>query len=189
MPSSESIDALLAALEGSVAVEAVGLSAAALACAVARIYRHTGRPVAVVVADDETAAAMHGDLSFFLGTDAPLLSLPSYNLKPFKRLAYHGETAATRIRTLYRLTAEGTPPLAVVPVAGLLRRVIPKPALIHFADLVLPGEVLEIERLTARLVAGGYNRSVITEEPGDFSIRGGILDVFSPLYPEPVRIE
>jgi transcription-repair coupling factor (superfamily II helicase) len=189
IPNSGSIDDLIAALEGRTPVEAAGLSAAALAYGVARIYRHTGRPVAVVVADGETAAAMHGDLSFFLGTDAPLLTLPSYNLKPFKRLAYHGETAATRIRTLYRLTAEGPPPLTVVSVDGLLRRVIPKPALIHFADLVLPGEALDIERLTARLVAGGYNRSVITEEPGDFSIRGGILDVFSPLYPEPVRIE
>jgi transcription-repair coupling factor (superfamily II helicase) len=189
MPYSATIEDLIAALEPRATVAATGLSGAALAAAVARIYRRIPRPVAVVVSDDEAAAAMQGDLFFFLGPDAPLLPFPGYNLKPFKRLAYHGETAATRIGALYRLTAEGPPPLMVVPVAGLLRRVIPKPELIRFADLVLPGEALDVEQLTARLVAGGYTRAVITEEPGDFSIRGGILDVFSPLYPEPVRVE
>ncbi|MEE4607939.1 MAG: hypothetical protein V2L15_03545, partial [Desulfobacteraceae bacterium] len=83
---SKTIDDLVAALKRSATVEAVGLTAAALAYTVARIHRHTGRPVAVVVADSDRAAAMQGDLAFFLGADAPLLSLPVYNLRPFKRL-------------------------------------------------------------------------------------------------------
>ena len=41
----------------------------------------------------------------------------------------------------------------------------------------------------AKLVAGGYTRSVVVEEPGDFCVRGGIIDIFSPLYDDPLRIE
>ncbi|MBW2356165.1 MAG: hypothetical protein JRF23_05255, partial [Deltaproteobacteria bacterium] len=93
---SNTIDDLVGALAQSATVAAVGLSAAALACAVARVHRRTGRPVAVVVADGDGAEAMQGDLAFFLGQDAHLLSFPAYNLRPFKRLAYHGDTAATR---------------------------------------------------------------------------------------------
>ena len=188
LPSTP-IDDLLAALAHRITLDATGLTAPALAYLVARIYRHAARPVVVVVPASDSAAAFNADLRFFLPDDPPLLSFPAYNLLPYKRLAYHGETAATRIRTLYRLTAEGTPPLTVVPVGALMQKIIPKSALIDFLDLILPGETLDTERLIARLVAGGYTRTVITEEPGDFSVRGGIIDVFSPLYDEPVRIE
>ena len=186
---SPPIDDLLNALSYPATVDATGLTAPALAYVVARIYRPAARPVVVVVPDSESASAFNADLRFFLPDDPPLLSFPAYNLLPYKRLAYHGETAATRIRTLYRLTAEGTPPLTVVPVGALMQKIIPKSVLIDFLDLILPGETLDTERLIARLVAGGYTRTVITEEPGDFSVRGGIIDVFSPLYDEPVRIE
>ena len=145
--------------------------------------------MAVIVPSGDAAAAFCRDLCFFLPEAAGLLTFPAYNLLPFKRLAYHGETAARRIRTLYRLTASDVPPLVVVAIDALVQKIIPKQALIDYVDLVLPGEPLDSERLVARLVAGGYTRSVITEEPGDFSVRGGIVDVFSPLYDEPLRIE
>ncbi len=187
--SPATIENLIAALENRPTLEAAGLSAPALAFAAARLYRRIGRPMVVVVPDGETAATLSADLRFFLPDDRSVLEFPLYNLRPFKHLSFHGETAATRIRTLYRLTAGDRAALTVVPVAGLLHKIIPKQALIDYADLVLPGESLDTEQMAAHLVAGGYNRTVITEEPGDFSLRGGILDVFSPLYDEPVRIE
>jgi transcription-repair coupling factor (superfamily II helicase) len=57
------------------------------------------------------------------------------------------------------------------------------------AELIIAEEEIEPDRLVAKLVAGGYTRSVVVEEPGDFCVRGGIIDIFSPLYDTPLRIE
>ena len=170
-------------------IQATGLTASALAYTVARLHRSTARPVVVVLPSSESAASFETDLQFFLPPEAALLEFPAYNLLPYKRLAYHGETAASRIRTLYRLIADQGPAVTVVPVMALMQRMVPKAALVDYLDLVLPGENLDTERFIERLLAGGYTRTVITEEPGDFSVRGGIIDVFSPIFDEPVRIE
>ncbi len=70
-----------------------------------------------------------------------------------------------------------------------MQRLVPRNELSHYAELILSGEEVERERLISKLIAGGYLRTAIVEEPGDFSVRGGIVDVFSPLYPDPLRIE
>ena len=69
------------------------------------------------------------------------------------------------------------------------RKIVPRQELNGYAELVMVGEELDREALVAKLNAGGYGRTAIVEEPGDYSVRGGILDVFAPLYPDPLRIE
>ena len=104
-------------------------------------------------------------------------------------MAYHNETAARRIQTLYEMLESPQAPLVVTPLSGLMQRLLPKHELTRFAELVVCGEEINREDLIAKLVAGGYSRVAMVEELGDFSIRGGILDVYSPLYPHPLRIE
>ena len=50
-------------------------------------------------------------------------------------------------------------------------------------------EEFERDDLMEKMIFGGYEQTAIVEEPGDFSIRGGIMDIFSPMYPDPLRIE
>ncbi len=114
---------------------------------------------------------------------------PPYNILPFKFLAYHNETAANRIRALYRMLAVQKPTVIVTTGDALLQRVIPKQTLNNYAELVISGEELDRDNLIDKLNAGGYVRSAIVEEPGDYSVRGEILDLFSPLYADPVRID
>jgi transcription-repair coupling factor (superfamily II helicase) len=114
---------------------------------------------------------------------------PAYNLSPFKFMAYHNETAARRIRGLYDLIAGHHGNAMVTTASALHQRLIPKSVLADFAELIIAEEEIEPDLLIAKLVDGGYTRSVIVEEPGDFSVRGGIIDIFSPLYDHPLRIE
>ncbi|MFH2218084.1 MAG: transcription-repair coupling factor [Pseudomonadota bacterium] len=130
------------------------------------------------------------DLQFFLKNHStPILSFPPYNILPFKGLSYHSETAAQRIRTLYQLSAGDAAPIVVATVDAVLQKLVPKHEIYSYAELILSGEHAEREHIIEKLVSGGYVRCMIVEEPGDFGVRGGIIDVFSTLYSDPLRIE
>lgn len=167
-----------------------GLSFSAAAYAMAAIQRRHGSPLFVVVDSDKTAARLVDELGFFIGLpDVPIHHFPAYNLSPYKRLAYHNETAAHRIKVLYEMVEGQGSVVFVASIHALLQRLLPKKELIGFSELVMAGEELDRDSLVQKLVAGGYNRTAIVEEPGDYSVRGGILDVFSSCYDEPLRIE
>jgi transcription-repair coupling factor (superfamily II helicase) len=119
----------------------------------------------------------------------PLLHFPAYNVTAFKPMAYHNETAAHRIRTLYQLIEDPRKTLTVTSTAALAQRLVPKSELVGFCELIVAGEEIDRDALLRKLIAGGYTRAMIVEEYGDFSLRGGILDIFSPLYSDPLRIE
>ncbi len=167
-----------------------GLSGADRAYAVDRIYRHRPAPMLVVLASVKEAEIFFEDLKFFGGADpVPAVYFPSYNLSPFKSLSYHSETAAQRIRTLYQLVENHPPPVVVASLAAAMQRLLPKKELCDYADLLQQGEEIDREDLILRLTNGGYARAAIVEEPGDFCVRGAVVDIFSPRYEEPLRIE
>ena len=119
----------------------------------------------------------------------PLFLFPAYNILPFKFLAYHNETAARRINVLYQLLESRTPPIVVSEVDALLQKVLPKQEIINYAELIVAGEEVERDDIIEKLVSGGYAHASIVEEPGDFCVRGGIVDIYCPLYNDPLRIE
>jgi transcription-repair coupling factor (superfamily II helicase) len=171
-------------------VVCTGLPEAAGAHLLSRIYRHHRRPVVQVVATAAEAEQRLIDLRYFAGADDwPIRFFPPYNILPFKRLSYHSDTAAERIRTLYHLICGETPPILVTTVDAMMQYLVPRSAISAYAELVMIGEEMDRDQLLAKLGAGGYTRTVIVEEPGDFSVRGGIIDIFSPMYADPLRIE
>jgi transcription-repair coupling factor (superfamily II helicase) len=186
-----STEALLKHLaERTRAIECLGLTGSAKAHLVSRIYRQLKLACLVIVSSAKEAERFLEDLQFFTaGEDIPLLLFPPYNILPFKFLSYHNETAGNRIRVLFRLMEATTPPIVVTTVDALLQKIVPKSEISRYAELIIVGEEIERERLITKLISGGYTQTMVVEEPGDFSVRGGILDVFSPLYPDPLRIE
>jgi transcription-repair coupling factor (superfamily II helicase) len=171
-------------------IDCTGLSGADRAYLAYRIYKKLKAPVIAIVASTKDAEVFLEDLLFFLKkTNTPIIYFPPYNILPFKDLAYHSETAAKRIRTLYRLIADQVPAIVVTTVDALLHKIIPKQEIINYAELIMKGEEIDRDLLVKKLLCGGYVQSMIVEEPGDFCVRGGILDIFSPLYPDPLRIE
>jgi transcription-repair coupling factor (superfamily II helicase) len=171
-------------------IDCTGLSGAAAAYLISGIRRVTTFPILVVVPTAKTGASFGDDLRFLLSeAEADLLEFPAYNILPYKTMAYHTETAARRIGTLYRMMLGEDRPVTILPVEALLQKVIPRPALVEYAELIMPGEVCERDRLIDKLLRGGYAHAAVVEEPGDYSVRGGLIDVFSPLYNDPLRIE
>ena len=186
-----SIDTLFGTISkrnGPIAI--TGLSGAERAYFINRLYRKLKQPMVVVTAGLETAKQLLNDLRFFSTSAPPFLHyFPPYNVTPFKLLSCERYTAAERIGTLYRLTEGSGPPVIVTAVEALSGRLIPKRNLLQYADLLMEGEQLDRDQFAEKLVYGGYTQSVLVEEPGDFCLRGGIIDVFPPLYQEPIRIE
>ena len=154
------------------------------------IYHQLHIPILVVAPSVKQAQRFLEDLRFFNhGAGAALFLFPPYNILPYKFLSYHSETAAQRICTLYQTIESRTPPIMVTSVDALLQKVIPKQEVIDYAELIVAGEEIERDGFIEKLVTGGYEHASIVEEPGDFCVRGGIVDIYCPLYPDPIRIE
>ena len=171
-------------------IDCTGLSGSERAYLAVRICQKQKIPIAIVVSSPQDAEMFLEDLKFFAGKSRPpIIYFPSYNILPFKDLAYHSETSAKRIRSLYQLIAADVPPIVVTTVDALLHKIIPKQEISEYAELIMVGEDLDRELLIQKLASGGYMHSALVEEPGDFCVRGGILDIFSPLYSNPLRLE
>ncbi len=167
-----------------------GMSSCAGARLAAGVRQALSSPVLMVAASSKAAEQRLAEIDFFSGeTDGATVLFPAYNISPFKFMSYHNETAARRIRALYAMIEGQRAQIMVTTATALRQRLIPKSVLADFAELIIAEEEIEPDRLVAKLVAGGYNRSVVVEEPGDFCVRGGIIDIFSPLYENPIRIE
>jgi len=185
-----SINAIISHIGKNTFTECTGLPATCQAYLIARIFREKPAPITVVLPSAKDAERFIEELSFFFGdVKRNLLYFAPYNLSPFKFVSYHNSTTAERLRTLYLQTAERSPHITVTTIEALQRRLIPKSALTNFAELIMAGEELDRDQLPAKLIAGGYTRTAVVEEPGDFCVRGGIIDIFSPTYAEPIRIE
>ncbi len=189
--NANNIDLLLQLLprrEGKIV--AAGLGGTERAYLLARICQSCRIPLFVILPSPKEAEQFLDEFHFFARHQGISCHyFPPYNLMPYKFFAYHNETAAKRIATLYRIRSEPGPHVVVTTPEALLQKIIPWEELNAYAELVMVNETLHRDGLIGKLVSGGYNRTPLVEEPGDFSVRGGILDVFSPLYSDPLRIE
>ncbi len=154
-----------------------------------------GRPVLVVTALAREAEALASEVGFFLDEPPerdPLARrvhlLPAWELKPFAHLSPPPHTQAAQLAALYAVS-RGEAPMLIASAEALLMRTIPRPVFESSVLRIAAADTLDLEALIDALSATGYQRVPQTEEPGDFSVRGGIIDIFSPLYHNPVRIE
>ncbi len=186
------IDSILETLgDFSKRIEISGIDGAARAFLVSRMAQKIQRPIFVILPTVKICQRFVEDFMFFAGdnTHAQIVMFPPYNILPFKPISYHNETAALRVRTLYRLTENTQPFVVAAPAETLLQRLMPKKTLIEFAELLMVGEEIDRDALIQKLTYGGYSQTSLVEEPGEFSVRGGILDVYSSMYDDPLRIE
>ena len=178
---------LSAALEGGRSPAALsGLAAVHRAHFAAALGEETGRPVAVVCADEGEAARMARDLSFLTGTAVPVLSARAFvfhNVATVSRQWEH-----RRLKLLWQLS-QGEVPCLVATVEALQQRTLPPAVLASACRVLEPGRSVDLDQLTQALAAAGYTRCDQVEGPGQFALRGGILDVFSPAMDAPVRAE
>ncbi|GLI36006.1 transcription-repair coupling factor [Desulforhabdus amnigena] len=99
------------------------------------------------------------------------------------------ETTARRLETLYALRNASSPILVVTSALALMERLPLPEDLMKHAEYKVVGEEMDLESFSRKLVDCGYYGVSLVEEYGDFSRRGGVLDVYAPLYPWPIRLE
>jgi len=167
-----------------------GLSSPSLAFLITRIYTNLKKCLLIVLPTERQAETLADDISFFQGDmNIPVCVFPPNPALPSDFMAYQNKNAAQRIRILYDLIENNTPSIVITTATGVSQCIVPRKILANYAELIIQGEDINRDELINRLVAGGYSHSLIVEEPGDFCVRGGILDVFSTLYDYPLRIE
>ena len=99
------------------------------------------------------------------------------------------ETTARRVEALYALRAAPSPLVVVTSALALIERLIPPEILLANMDYRLAGESADLEGFMRRLIERGFFRVSMVEDYGDLSRRGGVLDVYAPLYRWPLRFE
>ena len=172
-----------------------GLQGGARAFVLSLVAEKSRRPIVVVAASGREAEELYDDLSFFLGEERAFPPLrrrlhlfPSWEVLPFEKLSPHPDNLAGRLEALYKLVEEPAPILIATP-AALMQKVIPKEALKQSYCYLVCGQELARETLLENLVQGGFQNVPLVEERGDFSVRGGIIDIYAPGYARPLRLE
>jgi transcription-repair coupling factor (superfamily II helicase) len=178
---------LVARLSAGGSVRLAGLAGSSRALVPAALAASAGRGALFVVADAETAEALETDLALAApaGRVASFLSLEAL---PYDDKSPHPMTVAARMATLSRLS-RGERLFVVAPVRALLARVLPPDALADALLSLRVGDPYEPRDLAEALVALGFERRPVVDEPGTMSVRGGIVDVFAHAEEAPVRIE
>jgi len=163
-----------------------GCGAIHRAQAAAALHLETGMPVFAVCPDEMEAERFAADLAAFTGRDVLRLygrDMVFYHAEGVSRAAEH-----RRLRTLWALAA-GKAPLAVATPDALMLRCMPPETLAALSFALALGGSYDMAALEQKLVLAGYERTDEVQGAGQFAVRGGIMDIFSPAYDQPVRCE
>ena len=153
---------------------------------IAGLYQDVGRPIAILCQDDMAARRIQEELKCFLGLTAPIL--------PGRDLCFYDAAVASRSWEQKRLRQldewnRGSVPIEIFTWEALSLRTMPPETLRSACICLEVGQEYSLEELSARLVSAGYSRCGMVEGPGQFALRGGIADVYSPGEDQPVRLE
>ena len=182
-------DRVLASSPGQ-PIRVVGASGGATALVVRRLQTSSSRPVVAIAPNVERAHALVGDLAFVLDPGARVRLFDPGEQSPYADAVPDRRAAQRRLATLFELTRLSEEPTAVViPAPALVRKVVPKDRVRDRSLLLEIATEIERDDLVRNLSDGGYLRVPLVEDPGTFSVRGALLDVWAPGSSDPVRIE
>ncbi|MCG8548103.1 MAG: transcription-repair coupling factor, partial [Alphaproteobacteria bacterium] len=147
------------------------------------------RPILHVCRDDARLSRLQGSLSFFT-SGLEVRCLPAWDCLPYDRVSPNPELVARRLEALTALAqGNGEPFILLTTVSAILQKVPPKAA---FKDAVIrlePGGSVPQDDLLKFFGRNGYRRSGTVREPGEFAVRGGIIDVCPPGADTPMRLD
>jgi transcription-repair coupling factor (superfamily II helicase) len=174
-------------------VRLAGLTDSAKALAAALAFAELGRPAIFLVESNQRAEALLAPIRWFYRavTGKPgqrVAYLPAHEVSPYENRSPHPEISEDRAVALWRF-ATGEADLLITPVQVALGRMREPEFYRQLARTIARDESIPHDELIGFLAAAGYEREATCETPGQFAVRGGIIDVFSPETPQPVRIE
>jgi len=170
-------------------VNVIGLNGSAQSYFLSRFLSNFQKPCLIVLPDRKEAEKLFRELQFFMsGKDMRLYEFPPYDMSPLTGLSPHSEVVTRLLQSLYVLISNKNP-VVITSVETIFFRILPKEAFVRSLDYLEVGESVDRDLFLRRLEITGYHRVSLAEEKGDYSVRGGVIDIFSPLYSLPVRLE
>ncbi|WP_313244585.1 transcription-repair coupling factor [Stenotrophomonas rhizophila] len=165
-------------------------SATALAWYVARAAEVHDGPLLVIARDNHGANQIESDLRTLLGNASalPVVAFPDWETLPYDAFSPHPDIISQRLAALHQLPTL-TRGIVVVPVQTLLQRLAPRKYIIGGSFDLKVGQRLDLDAEKRRLEAAAYRNVPQVMDPGDFAVRGGLLDVFPMGAQTPLRIE
>lgn len=192
------IDQLLSATDTSATV-IYGVTRPFAAYALAELTRKRlhGRTIAITP-DEATARRLRDDVEFFLPpatVDEPnvasALHIPFIDTSPYAELRPDQGALMGRMSALHRLACgrANASPMVILSAISLIRKVMPRAEFDALSWELACDEDIDRDDTARRFLASGYARTTVVEDPGTFAVRGGVIDVFVPLYRYPIRID
>ena len=166
-----------------------GITEAARPFVIASLARTLKQPLLLVVSNEEEANQVSDTLKTFVSHPSDIFFLPDRDALPYERLIGDALTTQQRMQALIAMVERERTPLVICSARALTQFVIP-PRELSAAILYLnTNQEVDLGMMLDQLYNLGYDPVAEVEEPGQFSHRGGIIDLFPPTMPRPVRIE
>jgi len=176
-----------------------GLKGSARSIFLSLLWQEKDKNFLIITPTLKEAEEFYKELYFFLAKEREcifgnekqeqIFLYPSFDDVPFENASRHPELTSQRIEVLHHLMRGDRTVAIVSPITALIQKIIPRAILEKYSRYIRVGEEIERELLASLLLKSGYLRVGLVEDRGDYSIRGGILDVFPPGYTNPLRIE
>ncbi|MCE9522464.1 MAG: DEAD/DEAH box helicase, partial [Alphaproteobacteria bacterium] len=157
---------------------------------IAQTVRKAGGLHLHVARDDARASELQEALKFF-DPELAVLSFPAWDCLPYDRVSPKAEIAGARMAVLTALTkrAPKSPLVLITTVNAALQRVPPRESVAVASFAARKGATVNLEEMIAYLNRNGFARASSVVEPGDYAVRGGIVDVFPPGSDMPLRLD
>ncbi|MFM9903340.1 MAG: transcription-repair coupling factor [Pyrinomonadaceae bacterium] len=179
--------------KGSWVISLGGLtSVSAKAFLLTRLQAETGKTFAIVTESNTELESWQSDLEFFQSqineSKSQIISLPSFETDPYSGVSPHAETQERRALALWQLRKTDNA-FVILSARSLIQRTVTPGEIVALGCVLSRDKDFPPETLIERLFAGGYVREEPLFGPGQLSVRGGIVDVWSPDADAPVRVE
>jgi transcription-repair coupling factor (superfamily II helicase) len=179
---------------GTVSVDGVAEGYEAFALAQAQREIAPRGAIIFVLRDGQRLPALRDQLAF-AAPALPILELPGWDCLPYDRVSPGADAAARRLDAMAAMAAMAAmrknphPAIVLTTVNALLQRMPPMTAIEAQVFSARPGNQVDMNALAARLADSGFERVATVREVGEYAVRGGILDLFVPGAPEPLRLD
>ncbi len=162
------------------------LSGSADALAIAQLAGR-GRMIAVITANPIDAKRLQDEITW-LAPGLRLHLLPDWETLPYDSFSPHQDLISERLSTLYAITRSEAD-VVLVPASTALYRMAPPAFLAAYTFFLKQGEQLDVEQLRMQMAVAGYAHVTQVVSPGEFSVRGGLVDLYPMGSPLPYRID
>lgn len=177
-------------LERGKSIGLTGLGGSSKAFILSNLRKKVKGAFLIIVPHLNNAQALVEDIIFFdKDLDTSVLLFPQWESLPYDEISPHPDVLSKRVRSLYSILRNNEKIIVISPIKAIMQKVI-SPEELECSVLHLhKGEQIDRDLLINFLIDKGYNQVKIVEERGDFSIRGAIIDLYTPFYEHPIRVE